>query len=353
MAKLQLTLPEGVHASNGKHITFRVPDNCVNITGVVIENVTYDLYDTYGNNVDFQSFMADSMVSITIDEYNKRAILLSSAPQVFVANISGGENTGYQCDTSLLDIMKANSINQVVIAKYGDAIYTFGNCSDSVAEFYRCDISSSDDFNLSIIQINEFDGEVSILPMTSLTFIAEFTRCNKFGSNQIIVGEKYAVTWNETKYICEAFIYRDSPALGNAGIDGGTDTGEPFLFWDMDSAACFISKSTSDNETIACQVDKLGRVQEIALQGIELMDKNGSEMSGALILSADPTENLQAATKQYVDKSLESFSTRPYIISDTAPDNTNLFWIDSGNANFMKAYDDTNSKWIPISAAFG
>jgi len=44
----------------------------------------------------------------------------------------------------------------------------------------------------------------------------------------------------------------------------------------------------------------------------------GGTMSGALTLNADPTENLQAATKQYVDSAVSSFATSLSELSDVS-----------------------------------
>lgn len=40
-----------------------------------------------------------------------------------------------------------------------------------------------------------------------------------------------------------------------------------------------------------------------------------------------------------------------FVPSDTAPENTKVFWIDTGNNNLLKYYDGEN--WVAISAAWG
>lgn len=42
-----------------------------------------------------------------------------------------------------------------------------------------------------------------------------------------------------------------------------------------------------------------------------------------------------------------------YNVGTTAPEDTNLFWVDSGNGNLLKVYDATTSTWEPVSAAYG
>lgn len=250
MAKLQLTLPDGVSVSQGKQVTFKIPSNCNNITRVVIEGAEYAIYDTSGNSIESKSFTPGSMMSIIVDTEDNRAVLLSGVSEIFLTTISGDEN-GYQCDNSMQDIIDAHISDKVVIAKYGDSRYILSDCSDGSATFYKCDTSGSD-VTLSVITIIEVDGE-----------------------------------------------------------------------------------------------------QETTIQNTELMDKNGSTMSGPLVLPENPTEDMQAATKKYVDDSLAAFSTKPYTISETEPENKNLFWIDSEHGNFMKAYDEATSTWVPISAAYG
>ena len=49
----------------------------------------------------------------------------------------------------------------------------------------------------------------------------------------IVDNESYTVIWDGTTYQCVATAYRGSLALGNLGIMGMTDTGEPFLFVDQ------------------------------------------------------------------------------------------------------------------------
>ena len=44
-----------------------------------------------------------------------------------------------------------------------------------------------------------------------------------------VIGETYTVSWDGTDYTCTAFEFTGVPAIGNASLHGGTDTGEPFL----------------------------------------------------------------------------------------------------------------------------
>lgn len=57
--------------------------------------------------------------------------------------------------------------------------------------------------------------------------------------------------------------------------------------------------------------EKIGTT-EIDLSGY--LQKSGGIMTGALTLASDPTENLQAATKQYVDNLISTKSTKPTLV---------------------------------------
>ena len=41
------------------------------------------------------------------------------------------------------------------------------------------------------------------------------------------------------------------------------------------------------------------------------------------------------------------------VVSDVAPEETNVLWIDSGSSNLMKYYNQDTQTWTPISAAWG
>ena len=47
---------------------------------------------------------------------------------------------------------------------------------------------------------------------------------------------------------------------------------------------------------------------------------------------------------------LQAYSSSPFVISDTAPSNTSIFWVDTGNSGILKYYNGT--EWTPIVAAW-
>ena len=42
-----------------------------------------------------------------------------------------------------------------------------------------------------------------------------------------------------------------------------------------------------------------------------------------------------------------------YVAQSTAPDDTATLWIDTGNDNIMKFYDESTSSWIPVTGVWG
>ena len=60
---------------------------------------------------------------------------------------------------------------------------------------------------------------------------------------------------------------------------------------------------TEEGAIVPVQVDSTGKVIATADVGGDYVKKTGDTMTGPLVLPGDPAENLQAATKQYVDNS--------------------------------------------------
>ena len=79
--------------------------------------------------------------------------------------------------------------------------------------------------------------------------------------------------------------------------------------------------------------------------------KSGSTMTGPLVLSADPTTALGAATKQYVDTKTASIVTDIFYYGASAPSNTKLLWIDSNTATGGLKYHN-GSDWVHVPVAW-
>ena len=78
---------------------------------------------------------------------------------------------------------------------------------------------------------------------------------------------------------------------------------------------------------------------------------DGGTMTGALTLSGAPTANLHAATKQYVDNAMASVISQAFHAGSTAPSDTKLLWIDTGNGSIMKYHN--GSAWTIVGSTWG
>jgi hypothetical protein len=128
---------------------------------------------------------------------------------------------------------------------------------------------------------------------------------------------------------------------GGVTINGATTiqspTGNEYLYIDDNSGIQLLS---IDGKTISIQ----GLYS--STYGLTI-DASGNTFQGPTILSGDPTANLQAATKQYVDQ-------KPSLtISDTAPvgPRPGAIWFDSVASQTYLWYNDPNSsQWVPLNA---
>lgn len=77
---------------------------------------------------------------------------------------------------------------------------------------------------------------------------------------------------------------------------------------------------------------------------------NGKVLTADITLGAS---DVSAYTKDEVDAKLEGFSTDVYSVGATAPSNTKLLWVDTGNNAVLKYYDSSSSSWKAVAAAWG
>ena len=76
MATFTITLPSNVKITNGKQITFRAPSDCKGVTGIIINNKTYNLVDAANKSIsDINSYINGAMLSVVLDADNQRAYL--------------------------------------------------------------------------------------------------------------------------------------------------------------------------------------------------------------------------------------------------------------------------------------
>lgn len=75
------------------------------------------------------------------------------------------------------------------------------------------------------------------------------------GVNPLVVSKTYTVRWGGVEYTTTAFLYDGSVVIGNAGIIGGTNTGEPFCISAFEnSKSLSLYKESSTEENIAVSV---------------------------------------------------------------------------------------------------
>lgn len=77
--------------------------------------------------------------------------------------------------------------------------------------------------------------------------------------------------------------------------------------------------------------------------------KTGDTMTGPLFLRENPTEELEAVSKKYVDDSIANFDI--WYCGTSAPDNKKLLWIDTNESGGLKRYDSQLNLWVHIPVA--
>ena len=100
-------------------------------------------------------------------------------------------------------------------------------------------------------------------------------------------------------------------------------------------------------------VEIVGNGTSSARSNARTLDWNGNEvLAGKLTLGAAPTENMDAATKQYVDSAVGNVNSGPaFIAGSTAPSDTNVLWIDTtANTGGLKYYN--GSAWVHVPVAY-
>ena len=127
--------------------------------------------------------------------------------------------------------------------------------------------------------------------------------------------------------------------------------GELAVNYNLDDPCIFIKDS--GNNIIRISSTGLPILGDINLQPGTLDDRyvmlSGSTMTGPLILNADPTDNLGAATKQYVDSIDIPAAPEISPLPPSNPENGQLWW-DSSDGRLYIYYTDVNSsQWVPAT----
>ena len=111
---------------------------------------------------------------------------------------------------------------------------------------------------------------------TTLSFIVEMATLNGVGATKIMEGKEYHVTWRGSLYKCTAYAYNGSVMLGNAGLYGGTNTGEPFAIEVLSETSCYVTKATSSAESVAIKIETPEKVEIVKIPNEYLPDDLGA-----------------------------------------------------------------------------
>lgn len=114
---------------------------------------------------------------------------------------------------------------------------------------------------------------------TTLNFTTEMAVLVGLGSNQIKEGNEYIVTWRNTSYVCTAYFYNGSVLLGNSGLYGGPNTGEPFVFEVLNEDSCIVTKNSSAFAFIPITVETEEKVEIVKIPKTYLPDNIGAVQS--------------------------------------------------------------------------
>ena len=98
------------------------------------------------------------------------------------------------------------------------------------------------------------------------------------------------------------------------------------------------------------QIDYNALANKPSASDIGALPSSGGVMTGPITLQGNPTADMHAATKQYVDNAAAGLVTKIFEAGATAPTNTNLLWIDTNTkTGGLKYYNGTNWVHVPVS----
>ena len=111
---------------------------------------------------------------------------------------------------------------------------------------------------------------VVIMPQATLSF-TEFQGMYISSTDFVATdGETYTVTWDGTDYTCTTVMIKGKFLLGNIGLLGGEDTGEPFVISDAMEQSNWITRSTA-----ATHICKISGMAQVPPDGYVLMVVDG------------------------------------------------------------------------------
>ena len=153
-----------------------------------------------------------------------------------------------------------------IVAKVKEGSVTVAHLSDELAEFIQNSASGAD--------WNAAEGETGhvknrthwkeilvphafLVPETDFTFNGSMISISGVGTNNILEGSTYIVTWNGTAYECTAHDYDGELCLGNSSLIGSAaDTGEPFVITTLTTSTSWVTKKFTNPEVVKLCVER-------------------------------------------------------------------------------------------------
>ena len=93
--------------------------------------------------------------------------------------------------------------------------------------------------------------ETDVIPTSTLSFSEMMGLYASQVNFTPVVGDTYKITWDGTDYTCVAGEFNSNPYIGNLGIVGSTDTGEPFVVLNNGGSYYFVTADTSATHTVS------------------------------------------------------------------------------------------------------
>lgn len=81
---LTLTLPKGEFLYNGKQVTFETPCDSEELTGLIVDGVTYDIVNALGTGLVANSFDVGAMVSVIFNLNTKKAYVQNADTNAYL-----------------------------------------------------------------------------------------------------------------------------------------------------------------------------------------------------------------------------------------------------------------------------
>lgn len=153
-----------------------------------------------------------------------------------------------------------------IVAKVKEGSVTVAHLSDELAEFIQNSASGAD-WNAAEGKTGHVKNRTHwkeilvphafLVPETDFTFNGSMISISGVGTNNILEGSTYIVTWNGTAYECTAHDYDGELCLGNSSLIGSAaDTGEPFVITTLTTSTSWVTKKFTNPEVVKLCVER-------------------------------------------------------------------------------------------------